>query len=103
MQIAGEPLAPRTVVGVTDVMIASMRALLSNVIDYAGLFPPAKLPMEASLLIMSCIQPARTPGRRGYFSAARVWRKYRNNCCRRYVLVISAIGRVAPADGLPTT
>jgi len=29
-------------------MRASLRALLSGVIDYAGLFPPAKLPLEAA-------------------------------------------------------
>ena len=31
-------------------MIAqSLRALLTGVIDYAGLFPPAKLPMDQAL------------------------------------------------------
>ena len=30
-------------------MIASVKALLSSVVDYAGLFPPAKLDMEAAM------------------------------------------------------
>ena len=30
-------------------MHASVRALLSRIIDYAGLFPPAKLPLEDAL------------------------------------------------------
>src|SRR5438093_1052355 len=30
-------------------MLASVRALLANVIDYAGLFPPANLPMEEAI------------------------------------------------------
>ena len=30
-------------------MHASVRALLSGIIDYAGLFPPAKLPLEEAL------------------------------------------------------
>lgn len=30
-------------------MTASLRALLTGVIDYAGLFPPAKLPLDAAL------------------------------------------------------
>jgi hypothetical protein len=31
-------------------MFASLRALLSGIIDYAGLFPPAKLPLKQALL-----------------------------------------------------
>src|SRR5688500_20325313 len=30
-------------------MTASLRALMAGLIDYAGLFPPAKLPLDASL------------------------------------------------------
>src|SRR3954447_588364 len=30
-------------------MTASLRALLANVIDYAGLFPPAQLPLDAAI------------------------------------------------------
>src|ERR1051325_8992424 len=30
-------------------MRTSVRALLSQIIDYAGLFPPAKLPLDAAL------------------------------------------------------
>jgi hypothetical protein len=30
-------------------MYASVRALLAQIVDYAGLFPPAKLPLEAAL------------------------------------------------------
>src|SRR5688500_17829356 len=30
-------------------MKASLRALLTNVIDYAGLFPPAELPLDESI------------------------------------------------------
>src|SRR5262245_32905868 len=30
-------------------MLPSVRALLENIIDYAGLFPPAKLPLDESI------------------------------------------------------
>src|SRR5271166_5986544 len=30
-------------------MYASLRALMTNVIDYAGLFPPAQLPLDQAL------------------------------------------------------
>src|SRR5262245_15528061 len=30
-------------------MLASVRALLSGIIDYAGMFPPAKLPLQEAI------------------------------------------------------
>ncbi|MDJ0716508.1 MAG: hypothetical protein QNJ54_20230 [Prochloraceae cyanobacterium] len=48
-------------------MLASVKTLLSETIDYAGLFPPAKLSMREALTNYACYQMAFTHTMLGHF------------------------------------
>ena len=48
-------------------MLASVTTLLSETIDYAGLFPPAKLSMREALTNYACYQMAFTHTMLGHF------------------------------------
>src|SRR5579859_2639421 len=63
-------------------MNASLRALLSNVIDYAGLFPPAALPLDQALG-----NYAR------YRQGPDAW------MLGRFVIAATALGQLAPYRG----
>src|SRR5207249_3714131 len=64
-------------------MSSSLRALLGGIIDYAGLFPPAKLPLD---------------------QAIRRYAKYRRLDDRwmlgRFVIPAARLGELAPFDSL---
>src|SRR5438105_6737048 len=43
------PAGARRLEGLTNRMFASVRALLTGIVDYAGLFPPAELPLNEAI------------------------------------------------------
>ncbi|MFO0842231.1 MAG: hypothetical protein U0797_07495 [Gemmataceae bacterium] len=56
-------------------MRASLRALLEGLIDYAGLFPPAKLPMQEALANYRRYREGEAAGMLGRFVCPAAWLK----------------------------
>ena len=79
-------------------MFASVRAFLDQIIDYAGLFPPAKLPLQDAVKRYVCLtetSPHRRMLRSFVCPAARLHELFLLTKARRVPISVSALGQAA--------